>query len=417
MGAEAVHELLKSMDLPLGGRQGPRGHGEHELRDQDQAPVEAAEAHRGLHGVRQQAGVDGAHRIAGAAARSAAAGAARRRPFRDIRFERSVSPRHQPQQPPAAAAGAQCAGHHRAQRKAHAAGGGGCAARQRPARPCDHRHQQAPAQVPGRHDQGQAGPLPPEPARQARRLLRPFGHRGGPDAASASVRIAEEDGARTVQAVHLLQAAAARRGLDHQGGEAPGGARGTGGVGHPRRGDPRASRAPEPRADLAPPRHPGLRARADRGQGHPAASARLHGVQRRLRRRPDGRARAAVHRGAARGARLDDVVQQHSLARQRRSDHRALAGRGARAVLHDARARGRQGRRHGIQRRRRSASRLREPQHRSAGEDQGAPVRARARCQGTAGAEHPRGRHHGGPRAAVRDPAARVCPSMPSTRT
>ena len=29
-----------------------------------------------------------------------------------------------------------------------------------------------------RHAQGQAGPLPPEPARQARRLLGPLGHRG-----------------------------------------------------------------------------------------------------------------------------------------------------------------------------------------------------------------------------------------------
>ena len=77
------------------------------------------------------------------------------------------------------------------------------AARQRPSRPRDHRHQQAPAQVARRHDQGQAGPLPPEPARQARRLLRPFGHRGRPDAAPAPVRPAEEDGARAVQAVHL----------------------------------------------------------------------------------------------------------------------------------------------------------------------------------------------------------------------
>ena len=68
--------------------------------------------------------------------------------------------------------GAQRAGHHRAQRKAHAAGGGRCAARQRPPRPCDHRHQQASAQVLGRHDQGQAGPLPSEPARQASGLFR-----------------------------------------------------------------------------------------------------------------------------------------------------------------------------------------------------------------------------------------------------
>ena len=43
--------------------------------------------------------------------------------------------------------------------------------------------------------------------------------------------------------------------------------------------------------DAAPPGHPGVRAGADRGQGDPAASARLRGLQRRLRRRSDGRAR------------------------------------------------------------------------------------------------------------------------------
>ncbi len=71
--------------------------------------------------------------------------------------------------------------------------------------------QQAPAEVAGRHDQGQAGPLPPEPAGQARRLLGPFGHRGRPDAAPAPVRPAEEDGAGAVQAVHLPEAADPRR--------------------------------------------------------------------------------------------------------------------------------------------------------------------------------------------------------------
>ena len=65
------------------------------------------------------------------------------------------------------------------------------------------------------------------------------------------------------------------------------------GVGHPRRGDPRAPGAAQPRPDPAPPGHPGVRAQADRGQGHPAAPAGLHRLQRRLRRRPDGRARAA----------------------------------------------------------------------------------------------------------------------------
>ena len=92
---------------------------------------------------------------------------------------------------------------------------------------------------------------------------------------------------------------------------------GPGGVGHPRRGDPRASGAAQPRTDAAPPRHPGLRAGADRGQGDPAAPARLHGVQRGLRRRPDGRARAALARGPARGARADAVVEQHPVAGER----------------------------------------------------------------------------------------------------
>ena len=66
------------------------------------------------------------------------------------------------------------------------------------------------------------------------------------------------------------------------------------GLGHSGRGDPRAPGHAEPGADPAPPGHPSLRAQADRGQGDPAAPARLHGVQRRLRRRPDGRARPAV---------------------------------------------------------------------------------------------------------------------------
>ena len=58
--------------------------------------------------------------------------------------------------------------------------------------------------------------------------------------------------------------------------------------------------------DAAPPGHPGVRAGAGRGQGHPHPPARLRRVQRRLRRRPDGGARAAVVRGAARGAAADD---------------------------------------------------------------------------------------------------------------
>ena len=270
---------------------------------------------------------------AGDPAGPAPAGAARRRPLRHVRPQRSLSPRHQPQQPPEAADRAARARHHHPQREADAAGGGRRAVRQRPPRPRHHRRQQAAAEVARRHAQGQAGPLPAEPARQARRLFRPFGHRGRSRAQAASVRPAEEDGARAVQAVHLF--AARRQGpVDHgEAGQEAGREGEAGGLGHPRRGDPRASGAAEPRADAASPRHPGVRAGADRGQGDPAASAGLRGVQRRLRRRPDGGARAAVARGAARSARADDVDQQHPAPGQRLADHRAVAGHRARPLL------------------------------------------------------------------------------------
>jgi DNA-directed RNA polymerase subunit beta' len=98
---------------------------------------------------------------------------------------------------------------------------------------------------------------------------------------------------------------------DRQAGQEAWSRRSAGSLGHPRRGDPRASGAAEPRADAAPPRHPGVRAGADRGQGDPAAPAGLHRLQRRLRRRPDGRPRAAVAGSPARSARADDVDQQH----------------------------------------------------------------------------------------------------------
>ena len=127
---------------------------------------------------RRQAGVDDPRRGAGDPARAAPPGAAGRRPVRHLRPERPLPPRHQPQQPPEAADRAARARHHRAQREAHAAGGGGRAVRQRPPRPRHHRRQQAPAEVALRHAEGQAGPVPPEPAGQARRLFGPLGHRG-----------------------------------------------------------------------------------------------------------------------------------------------------------------------------------------------------------------------------------------------
>ncbi len=67
--------------------------------------------------------------------------------------------------------------HHRPQREAYAAGGGGRPDRQRPPRPRRHRRQQPRAEVPVRYAQGQAGPLPSEPAGQACGLLRPYRYR------------------------------------------------------------------------------------------------------------------------------------------------------------------------------------------------------------------------------------------------
>ena len=66
--------------------------------------------------------------------------------------------------------------------------------------------------------------------------------------------------------------------------QAHGRARPPGRVGRARRGHRRAPGAAQPCADAAPPRHPGLRAAAGRGQGHPDPPARLHRVQRGLRR-------------------------------------------------------------------------------------------------------------------------------------
>jgi DNA-directed RNA polymerase subunit beta' len=90
------------------------------------------------------------------------------------------------------------------------------------------------------------------------------------------------------------------------------------GLRDPGRDHPGPSGAAQPRPDAASPGHPGLRAQAGRGQGHPDPSAGLRGIQRGLRRRPDGGARAALVRVAARGPGADGVEQQHPQALGRR---------------------------------------------------------------------------------------------------
>ena len=107
-------------------------------------------------------------------------------------------------------------GDHRQQREADAAGGRRRAVRQRPPRPPGHRPGQPSAEVAVRHAQGQAGPVPPEPARQARRLLRPLGHRRRPAAEAAPVRPAQADGAGAVQAVRHEAAGRPQPRAEHQ---------------------------------------------------------------------------------------------------------------------------------------------------------------------------------------------------------
>ena len=298
--------------------------------------------------------MDDSGRDSGAAAGVAPAGASRRRPFRHVRLERSLSPRHQPQQPPEEADGAARAGRDRPQRKAHAAGSRGRAVRQRPPRPRAARHQQPPAQVAVRHAQGQAGPLPPEPARQARGLFGPFGHRRRPGTETAPVRLAEEDGARAFQAVHLSPARSRGPLHHHQAGQGNGRAAGIDRLGHSRGCDSRASGAAQPRSHAAPPRHSGFRTDARRRQGHPNSPARLHRVQRGLRRRPDGRAHSAVARSAGGSFRADAQLAQHSFAGQRLSARRSDAGHGSRHLLPDQGQAGGQGRRPRIRIKRRS---------------------------------------------------------------
>ena len=332
MGAESIRELLRDLDLNAEANflretikhvEGP----EAAARDQ------AAEGRQRVHQVGEQARVDGPRGRARDPAGAPPDGAARRRPLRDERPQRPLPPRDQPEQPAEAAARSRRAGDHRQQREAHAPGGRRRAVRQRPPRPRGDRPGQPAAEVAVRHAQGQAGPLPPEPARQARRLLGPLGDRRRPAAEAAPVRPAEDHGARALQAVHHEPARRAQVRPEHQGGEEVRRLDDARGLGRPRRGDRGASGAAEPRADAAPPRHPGVRAEARRGQGDPGAPARLSRVQRGLRRRPDGGPPAAVRRGAGRGADPHALVEQHPLAGQRARARDADAGHGARRLL------------------------------------------------------------------------------------
>ena len=325
MGADAIARLIDRIDLesdeadparadrPAGGPEAAVGPAQAEGHQAPEDRVGVQPPRRERPPDQRPAGHD-PRRGAGDPAGAAPDGPARRWPLRHLRPQRPVPPGHQPQQPAQAPPRPRCSRDHREQREAHAAGGRRRAVRQRPPRPAGHRSGQPPAEVALRHAEGQAGPVPSEPARQARRLLRPFGHRGRPDPQAAPVRPAQADGARAVQAVRHEEAGRRRAGPEHQVGQAHGRASSPAGLGRARGGHQGAPGDAEPGAHAAPPRHPGLRAGAGRGQGHPDPPAGVPRLQRRLRRRPDGRAPAAVRRGPGRGPGADAVGQQHPVA-------------------------------------------------------------------------------------------------------
>ena len=155
----------------------PHDHEDGDVADQAPEGRQAPEGVRRVPPLGPPARVDDPRRHPGDSAGAAAPRAPGRRPVRDLRPERPLPPRHQPEQPAEEAPRAARAGSHRAQREAHAPGGGGRPVRQRPPRPRAQGLQQPAAEVALGHAQGQAGPVPSEPARQARRLLRPLGRR------------------------------------------------------------------------------------------------------------------------------------------------------------------------------------------------------------------------------------------------
>ena len=196
----------------------------------------------------------------------------------------------------------------------------------------------------------------------------------GPDPQAAPVRPAQADGAGAVQAVRHEAAGRPGAGPEHQVGQAHGRAAPVPGVGRARGGHQGAPGAAQPGPHPAPPRHPGLRAGPGRGQGHPDPPAGLHRLQRRLRRRPDGRAPAAVGRGPGRGPHPDAVGQQHPVAGHRPAHRDAHPGHGVRRLLPDpGKGRG-QGRGPGVPPPVRGGAGLRGRRARPARQDQLAPA-------------------------------------------
>src|SRR5438067_8037857 len=155
MGAEAVRDLLEQVDLEA--EREDLGAGQDLEGPEAVARGQAPEGRVRVHQLGQQARAHDPRGGPGHPAGASPDGPARRRPLRDLRPERPLPARHQPQQPPEEAARPRRARDHRQQREAHAAGGRRRAVRQRPPRAPRHGPRQPRAQVAVRHAQGQAG--------------------------------------------------------------------------------------------------------------------------------------------------------------------------------------------------------------------------------------------------------------------
>ena len=125
----------------------PARHHQERQGPEEASRAQATEGRRGVPDEPQLADGHGARRRSGDPAGAAPDGPARRWPLRDVRPQRPVPPRHQPQQPPQATDRPRCARDHRQQREADAAGVRGRAVRQRPSWPSRHRAGQPSAEV------------------------------------------------------------------------------------------------------------------------------------------------------------------------------------------------------------------------------------------------------------------------------
>ncbi|OPZ39936.1 MAG: hypothetical protein BWY99_01205 [Synergistetes bacterium ADurb.BinA166] len=174
------------------------------LRERGPEEEKADQAPAGGRGLPQGGSVpvrDDPRGAAGDPARPSPDGPAGRRPLRHVGPQRPLPARHQPEQPPQEAPGAQGARDNNPQREAHAAGGCGRAYRQRPHGQGSAGRRQPSAQEPHRPAARKEGALPSEPAGQEGRLLRSLGHSHRPPPEDLPVRPAQTDGARAVQAV------------------------------------------------------------------------------------------------------------------------------------------------------------------------------------------------------------------------